>query len=55
MIDIEKRSKIANGVKSVKNIYKNGQSFTEISPVQKEVPPSITLQDHVCEYQNPLE
>ena len=35
-----KRGKILSEVKPVKNLTKNMQSFLEISPVQKEVPPS---------------
>ena len=50
VIDRGKRSKL-NGVKlnrakPVKNINKNWQSFLEISPMQKEVPPSYKLQSH---------
>ena len=42
-------------VKQFKNIYKNLQSFPEISPVQIKVLTSHKLQDHVNEEQNPFE
>ena len=50
VIDREKRSKTLSEVKPVKNISKNLQSFLEISSVQKEVPFSYKLQDHIYEY-----
>ena len=37
-------------LKPVVNISKNLQSFLEISPMQKEVLPSLKLQDHGYEY-----
>ena len=37
MIDREKRSKTLSEVMLAKNIYKNLQSFLEVSPVQKAV------------------
>ena len=49
VIDREVRSKILSEVKPVENIYKNLQSFLEISPVQKEVLPSHKLRDHAYE------
>ena len=39
VINRGKRSKTLNEVKPVENINKNPESFLEISPVQKEVPP----------------
>ena len=39
-----------SGIKPVKNISKNLQSFLEISPVQKEVLPLHKLRDHAYEY-----
>ena len=50
VIDRGKRSKTLSEVKQVENISKNLQSFLEISPVQKEDPPSRKLQDHAYEY-----
>ena len=38
MIDKGKRSKTLSEVKPVESISKNTESFSEISPVQKEVP-----------------
>ena len=49
VIDRGKKSKTLSGVKPVKNISKNLQSFLEISPVQKEVLLSHKLQDHAYE------
>ena len=49
-----KTSKTLSEVKPVENIYKNLQSFLEMSPVQKEVLPSDKLEDHAYEYQNPF-
>ena len=46
LMDRGKRSKAMNGVKSVKKISKNLQTFLEISPVQTEAPSSHKLQDH---------
>ena len=43
VIDRGKRNKTLSEVKPVKNISKNVQSFLEITPVQKEVPPSHKL------------
>ena len=54
MIDIEKRNKIMNEVKLVKNKNKNPPSLLKISPVQKQVHPLHKLQDHVNELQNPF-
>ena len=45
-----KRSKTLSEVKPVESISKNLQSFLEISPVQKEVLPSLKLRDHAYEY-----
>ena len=53
-IDRGKRSKTLNEVELVENIKKNSESFLEISPMQKEVPPSHKLQGHACEQQNPF-
>ena len=50
VIDRRKRSKTLNEVKQAENISKNLQSFLEISPVQKEDPPSHKLRDHTYEY-----
>ena len=50
VINRGKKNKTMSGVKPVKNISKNLQSFLEISPVQKEVLPLHKLQDHVYEY-----
>ena len=50
VIDRGKRSKTLSEVKQVKNLYKNLQSFLEISPVQKEDLPSHKLRDHAYEY-----
>ena len=50
VIDRRKRSKTLSEVKPVKNISKNLQSFLEVSPMQKEVPPSHKLRDHAYEY-----
>ena len=36
-------------IKPVKNLNKNLQSFLEISPEQKELPPSHILQNHAYE------
>ena len=49
VMDRGKRSKAMNGVKPVKNISTNLQTFLEISPVQKEAPSSRKLQDHAHE------
>ena len=49
VIDRGKRSKTLSEVKLVENISKNPQSFLEIRPMQKEVLPSHTLQDHAHE------
>ena len=46
VIDRGKRSKTLSKVKPVENISMNLQSFIEISPVQKEVPPSHKLWGH---------
>ena len=46
VIDRGKKSETLNEVKPVENINKIPVSFLEISPVQKEVPPSHKLQDH---------
>ena len=46
VINRGKRSKTLNEVKQVENISENLQSFLEISPVQKEDPPSHKQQDH---------
>ena len=54
VINRGKRSKDLSEVKPVKNISKNLQSFLEIRPVQKEVLPWHTLQDHAYEYYNPF-
>ena len=48
-INKRKISKTLNELKLVKNINKNSESFLEVSPVQKQVPPSHKLQDHVYE------
>ena len=50
VIDRGERSKTLSEVKQVKNISKNLQSLLEISPVQKEDPPSHKLRDHAYEY-----
>ena len=50
VIDRGKKSKTLSGVKPVKNISKNLQSFLEISPVQKEVLLLHKLRDHAYEY-----
>ena len=50
VIDRIKMSKTLSKVKPVENKSKNLLSFLEISPVQKEVPPSRKLQDHAYEY-----
>ena len=49
-IDRGKRSKTLSKVKPVENISKNPQGFLEISPMQKEVPPSHKLQDHAHDW-----
>ena len=49
-----KRNKSLSEVKSVENISKNHQSFSEISPMQMEVLPSEKLQNHAYEYQTRL-
>ena len=49
LIDTGKRSKTLNEVKPVEITNKNLQGFPEISPVQKEFPPSHKLQDHAYE------
>ena len=41
MINRGKKSKTLNEVKRVENISKNLQDFLEISPLQKEVVPSV--------------
>ena len=46
---MQKRSKTPNEVKSVESVNKNPQSILKISPMQKEVPSSNRLQDHVYE------
>ena len=46
VVDRGKRSKALNEVKPVGNISKNPQSFLEMNPMPKEVPPSHKLQDH---------
>ena len=48
-INKRKISKTLNELKLVKNINKNSESFLEVSPVQKQVPPSHKLQNHVYE------
>ena len=50
VIDRVKRSKTLSEVKQLENISKNLQSFLEISPVQKEDPPSHRLGDHAYEH-----
>ena len=50
MINRGKRSKTLSEAKSVENIYKNLQSFLEISPEQKEVLLSNKPHDHAYEY-----
>ena len=45
-IDRGKRSMTLSEVRPVKNISKNLHSFLEISPVQREVLLSHTLEDH---------
>ena len=52
VIDRGKRDKTLSEVKPVENIYKDLQSFLEISPAQKEVLLSHKLRDHAYEYQN---
>ena len=54
VIDRGKTSRTLSEVKPVENIYKNLQSFPEISPVQREVLLSHKLRDHAYEYYNPL-
>ena len=49
VIDRGGKSKTLSGVKPVKNISKNLQSFLELRPVQKEVLLSYKLQDHAYE------
>ena len=49
VINRGKRSKTRSEVKPVEN-NENLQSFLEISPVQKEVLPSLKLRDHAYEY-----
>ena len=51
MIDRGKRSKTLTEVKPVENINKNLQSFSEITPVQKEVLLSHKPRDHLCAYE----
>ena len=46
MVDRGKRSRILNKVKTVEIINMNPESFLELSPVQKKVPPSHKLLDH---------
>ena len=46
VIDTGKKSKTLNEVNPVESINKNPETFLEISPVQKEVPPSHKLQDN---------
>ena len=53
VINRRKRIKTPNEVKPVDNKNKNLQQFLNISPVQKEVPPSHKLQDHAYKQQNP--
>ena len=50
VIDRGKRSKALSGVKPVKNISKNLQSFLEVRPVQKKVLLLYKLQGHAYEY-----
>ena len=50
VINREQRSKTMSEVTPVENISKNLKSFLEISPIQKKVFPSHTLQDHAYEY-----
>ena len=50
VIDRGKRSKTLSEVKQVENTSKNLQSFLEISPEQKEDPPSHKLRHHAYEY-----
>ena len=45
MIDRGRRSKTLSEVRPVKTISKNLQGFLEISPLQKEVLPSLKLRD----------
>ena len=45
MIDRGKRSKTLGKAKPIENVSKNPQNFLEIRPVQKEVLPSLKLQD----------
>ena len=45
MIDRGRRSKTLSEVRPVKTIGKNLQGFLEISPLQKEVLPSLKLRD----------
>ena len=53
VIDRAKSSKTLSEAKPVENISKNGQSFLNISPVQRG--PSHEVQDHAYEQQNPFE
>ena len=53
VINRRKRIKTPNEVKPVDNKNKNLQQFLNISPVQKEVPPSHKLHDHAYKQQNP--
>ena len=46
MINRGKRSKTLNKVKPVVNKSQNMKIFLEIIPVQKEILPSHTLQEH---------
>ena len=47
--DRGKGSKTLSDVKPIENISKNPQSFLEIRPVRKEVPPSQKVQNHAFE------
>ena len=49
MTDRGRRSKILSEVKPIENKNKNLESFSEISPVQKEVPSLHKLQDNANE------
>ena len=49
LINREKRSKVPNEVKPVKNTNKNLQSFLKISSIQRDVSLSRKPQDYVYE------